>query len=291
MWIFTSAADWFDEQKKRSNVMLDRMVEDSDYSQGAMLMAASGHAFMEFGGGFVDLLRLGDGVKKGGLSGWGQDGLRVVAIFPVGRAAHLLKTVKNTRAAKVLADIAPKEPICAWVGSAKALRQVGHVFKGKVFASVDDLAKAVGTSIDSIGPIRNLLVISEKLRQIGARVGPIRKVSNMRQVEQMVPRGGSVVLLALSGVHWKKRKLISHMVYVYRDLAGRIRIMDRSVDGVVRNSYISLSELVSNYPVTSFAPFEAAVLENVYVRSVLHELPRLVIPVPAVVAAYEEKKK
>lgn len=291
MWFFTDVADWFDTRKKQSNAVLDRMVEDSDYSQGAMLMAATGHAFMEFGGGFVDLLRLGDGVKKGGLSGWGQDALRVVAVFPVGRAAHLLKTIKNTRAAKFLVDIAPDGPICAWVASAKALRQVGHAIEGKVLASVDDLASALGVSVQSIKPIRNLSTVVQKMRQIGAIAGPVRRVSNMRQVEQMLPKDGSVVLVTLSGVHKTDRTLISHLVYVYRDLTGRICIMDRSVGDVIRRSYFSLSELVKSYPVTSFVPYEAAVLKNVFVRSSMHELPRLVIPVPAVIASYQDQEK
>jgi hypothetical protein len=107
-WIFTDIADWFDQQKRQANRALDSAVETSGYNQGVMLVAAGTHAAMEFGGAFVDILRLGDGVRAGGLGGWGKDALRMVAIFPVGKAAQMMKTMKGTKAAQVVVDSCPE---------------------------------------------------------------------------------------------------------------------------------------------------------------------------------------
>jgi hypothetical protein len=87
MWILTDVADWWDKKNQQSEAVLDQFVADSGYSQGAMIVAAGAHAFTTFGAGFVDVLRLGDGIKKGTLAGAGTDALRFAAIFPFGKAA------------------------------------------------------------------------------------------------------------------------------------------------------------------------------------------------------------
>ena len=71
MLYFTDIANWFDKNRVETDRILDKWVEDSNYNQGIMLVAATTHALTTFGAGFVDLLRLGDGVREGGLSGWG----------------------------------------------------------------------------------------------------------------------------------------------------------------------------------------------------------------------------
>jgi hypothetical protein len=288
MWIFTDLADWFDKQKSQANRMLDSAVENSDYNQGVMIVAAGTHAAMEFGGAFVDLLRFGDGMKAGGLKGWGQDALRFVAIFPFGKAAQMMKTAKATQAAKVVVDIMPRAGICAWVASAKALQQVGHSFNGKVLVTIDDLAQAAGVPRQAIGGFPDLFHITAMLRQVGAKVGASRRVASMREVEQMVPYDGSGVVVVVEGVNVKTGELIAHLVYAYREMGGvgRVRIMDRTINQAAHRPYRNLVELAEVYPVHSFVPVEAAVLHNVFVR-ILYDLPRLLIPVPAVIGAYE----
>ena len=58
-----------------------------DYNHGVSIVAATTHSFMKFGASMADILRLGDGVKKGGLSGLGADGMRFIAILSV-RQSH-----------------------------------------------------------------------------------------------------------------------------------------------------------------------------------------------------------
>ncbi len=296
MWIFTDAANWFDKQKKRSNVVFDQMVEDSDYSQGAMLMAATGHAVMEFGGSFVDLLRLGDGFKEGSWKGVGTDFLRVVAVFPVGKAAKFIHGFRGIRNAQFVTNISG--PVCSWVNSAKALAHVRFKDGGKLFASVDDLAKVLGLSLQRLEPAY-LSAMLNNLSRIGARVGALKIVSSLREVESMIPRDGSVLLVSVRIVEKARKagKARSHAIYFYRDVFGRIRIMDRTVGekiapAVTRGAYRSLDELVKRYAnvgVAKFIPYEAAVLHNVYVPHIAHETTKLVIPIPAVIAEYKDR--
>jgi hypothetical protein len=288
MWVFTDIADWFDQQKRQANHALDSAVESSGYNQGVILVAAGTHAVMEFGGAFVDILRLGDGVKAGGFYGWGKDALRVVAIFPVGKAAQMMKTMKGTWAAQVVADIMPKAGICTWVASAKALRQIGHSFNGKILATVDDLVKATGAHPHTVGRA-DLPQVIAWLRQIGARVGPPRIVTSMKEVEGMVPYDGSVVLFGVKGAEITTGKLVAHLVYAYRNAGGvgRVQIMDRTITKATHTPYRNLAELAERYSVHSYTPSSAVVLYNVFARSVLHDLPKLVIPVQAVIASYK----
>jgi hypothetical protein len=111
--------------------------------------------------------------------------LRVVAIFPVGKTAQVIKTAKGIKAAKVVADIMPRAGICAWVASAKGLQHIGHSFNGKILATVDDLVKAVGVHPHNVGGLY-MPQVTSMLRQIGAKVGATRNVKSMKEVERMV---------------------------------------------------------------------------------------------------------
>ncbi len=85
MWLFTSVADWIDGQGKQSDSALDQWVQESHYSTGVMAVAATTKSFMRFGESMSDILRLGDGVRSGSLSGVGSDAMRFVAISPLGK--------------------------------------------------------------------------------------------------------------------------------------------------------------------------------------------------------------
>ncbi len=283
MWIFTDIADWWDKKNQQSEAVLDQFVADSGYSQGTMIVAASAHAFTTFGAGFVDVLRLGDGVKKGNLAGIGTDALRFVAIFPVGKAAGMLKTANGFQAAKLVADV--KGPICSWVATTKALAQIGQKSGGKLFATVEDLARAAGVPLNSIGAIRltDMLLV---LKKIGATTGPVKRITSFKAIKAMIPFDGSVVLVSLK-VILKNGTEAGHAIYVYRDILGRIRIMDRTVGKVTQKAYVSLEEVVKEYErsgVRNLIPEAALILHNVYGRAIGFELPRLVMPILGVIA-------
>lgn len=285
MWYFTDVANWFDRNKNETDKILDKWVEDSNYNQGVMIVAATTHAFTTFGAGFVDLLRIGDGVKEGGLRGWGKDSLRFIAVFPYGKAANKIKTLRGTSAARLIADIGG--PNCFWVASAKALRQTGHRLNGKLFASVEDLARAIGTNIDNLWVIPNLTTGMSHLRRVGATVGPVKKVPSLRDIIPMVPNDGSVLMIAVRLMK-EKRVIGKHAIYAYKDLFRRVRFFDRTVgakfSGATRGIFKSTNEIAPYYGATSIVPYEAAILQNVYIKSVGFEIPKLAIPILGVIA-------
>jgi len=286
MWIFTDIADWFEEQRKQSDAILDQWVEESDYSQGVMIAAATTKAFTTFGAGFVDLLRIGDGVKEGTAKGIGTDALRVVAVLPVGKVAQMLKSVKGVARAKLIVDTGG--PNCFWVASAKALSQIGQKTKGKIFASVDDIAKAIGMPMNNLWVIPNLLTGMTYLTKLGAKVGPIKQVGNLAGIAKMAPKDGSVVMIAVK-VMSKNVELGRHAIYAFRDVMGRMRFFDRTVGAklagnATRGVYNSIDEIAPVYGATHLIPYEASVIVNVFVKSPAHELPRLVIPVLGVMS-------
>lgn len=154
MWYLTDVAEWFEQRCNESNGILDSWVESSKYSTGSMVGASVTKALMTFGAGFVDLLRIGDGVKEGTLKGAGVDALRFVAIFPVGKAISLLKTARGVVPAKFVRD--PGGPNCFWVASAQALRQVGQTHKGRLLVGVEDLAHALKMPMNALWRIPSL---------------------------------------------------------------------------------------------------------------------------------------
>jgi hypothetical protein len=251
-----------------------------------MVTAATTKAFMTVGAGFVDLLRLGDGVKEGSLNGVGEDALRVVAIFPVGKAASMLKSAKGLSVARFIADTGG--PICFWVASAKALHHVGQKYSGRLLVSVEDVAKALKMPMDMPWKIPNLATGMSYLQRIGAKVGPVKKVAATSDIVKMLPRDGSVVMIA---VHVMRNGKVAagHAIYAFRNNLGQVRFMDRTVGralptGATQGIYKSIEELAPVYGANALVPFEASVLHNVFVRSVAHEAPILVIPVLGVMA-------
>ncbi len=288
MWYFTEVADWFEKNRAESDEILDKWVEDSNYSTGSMITASTTKALTTFGAGFVDLLRLGDGVKEGSLKGAGTDALRFVAVFPVGKAASMLKSAKGLSVSKFIVDTGG--PNCFWVASAKALRQVGQKYNGRLLVGVDDLAKALKMPMNALWVIPNLATGMSYLRRLGARTGAIIKVSSIKDIANVLPKNGSVVILAVHVVN-NGKVVGGHAIYAYRNLMGQMRFMDRTVGRTLatgtQSVYKSLDELAPIYGASAIVPYEASVLHNVFAKSVLHEAPRLVIPVLGVMA--EEK--
>ena len=286
MWYFTEIANWFESQKRQSDSVLDQWVEGANYDQGVMIVAASTKAVTTFGAGFVDVLRLGDGIKEGSLRGAGIDALRFAAIFPVGKVASMLKSAKGLALAKVIVDTGG--PNCFWVASAKAFGQISHSQNGKLFASVDDLAKALGMSMSNLWRIPNLSVGLSYLHRLGAKVGLAKNVSSAKDIEKMVPFDGSVVMIA---VHVLRNGKIAggHAIYAFRTAFGQVRYMDRTVGGVAQGTFKHISDIAPLYGASALAPYQAAVLYNVFVKSVAHDMPRLVMPILGVIAMDDNK--
>jgi len=77
--LFTASdiADSWQKSAIESGAGLDRMVSDNP---GLWAMAATVQTMMDMGGGFVDMLRFGQGAAEGGICGYGQDVLRGIGL-------------------------------------------------------------------------------------------------------------------------------------------------------------------------------------------------------------------
>ncbi len=176
------------------------------------------------------MLRLGDGVKEGSLKGVGEDALRFVAVFPVGKAASMLKSAKGLSVARFIADTGG--PNCFWIASAKALRHVDQKHKGRLLVSVDDLAKALQMPASSPWRIPNLSTGMSYLKSLGAKTSPIKKVSSVSDIVKFLLRDGSVVMIAVR-VMKNGNVVAGHAIYAFRNALGQVRFMDRTVGRAV----------------------------------------------------------
>ena len=296
MWKLTEAADWLDEQSKTSTHILDRMVEESQYSTDVMIMAATTQAFMQFGTSMADVLRLGDGASQFTISGLGTDLARFVAIFPTGKAAKMLQTSIGTFKARTIVDKLPHEGICAWVASTRALRQVGYQTGGKMFVEVEQLMQKVGfRGLQSFANYHgiSLEAMASNLRNIGAKVGPYVEVSGFKDLmnRQILKADGSIILISL-GALLKDGRRSGHLVYAYFDTFRQLRFMDRTIKASGRKFYSSIEEITAAYPtVKTFTPRAVVHLPNVYVKVDMHGIPTLVMPIKGVIAEYLDGPK
>jgi len=260
MWIFTDIADWWDQERSKSEAILEQFVRDNP-NQFGIIVATAAHTSMALGSGLVDILRIGDGVSQGSVKGVAQDGLRVLGIVgPMGKGIQLLKSQTNTSMAKLIVDSGG--PICSWVASTKALAQTGYKSGKKIFASVDDLAKSVGINIQQIGGI-SLSAMASNLAKIGAKVGQVKSVNSLKDIIKIIPRNGNVVLVSLRGMK-NNREIGGHAVYFFRDISGKVKIMDRT------GTYNSLDELLQVYhQIDQFIPRTYIMIQNVYAKLVM----------------------
>ena len=178
-------------------------------------------------------------------------------------------------------------PNCFWIASAKALRHVGQKHKRRLFVSVDDLAKALKMPANSPWKIPNLATGMSYLRRLGAKIGPIKKVSSVVEIVRILPRDGSVVMIAVHVM--KNGKVVAgHAIYAFRNAFGQVRFMDRTVGRAVNSGtqgiYKNIDELAPVYGASALVPYEASIIRNVFTKTVAHDAPKLVIPVLEVMA-------
>jgi hypothetical protein len=126
------------------------------------------------------------------------------------------------------------------------------------------------------------------LQRLGVTAGPVRAVASAADIVKMVPHDGSVVMVAVNLVK-NGRVIAGHAVYAFRNTFGQVRYMDRTITSVSQGVYQSLDEIAVLYrQCDKFVPVQAAILKNIYVKSVLHEAPRLFIPILGVVASQDQ---
>jgi LysM repeat protein len=203
-------ADWWSEQHRTSRGALDAFVDEHPNWFGVVVAGTTSTA-MDLGAGYVDVLRLGEGIAEGGLKGAVQDGLRLLQLTPaIGRLSRF-------RLARVMVD--PGGGICTWVSAAKALRQVGV----KAFATVDDLARAAGFQSSARLESAYVHELTPLLQKLGGHVTPV--AANLEAIHAAA-RAESVVLFSVRWSH--EGRELGHTLYAFRDATGRLRYADRT---------------------------------------------------------------
>ena len=244
MWFLTELADGFARVVHDEDVYLDKIGTDaaSDFlkeESNGNLVKLYGAGVFQAGfkmsttvlNGFVDVLRLGDGVKKGGW-GYGEDAFRALMI--VG------PTLRGARwAAGLVAgvDLDASLGNCAWVAGARAIRLTSM----RLFASVTDLARSVNMPFSETSGL-----YPDELQKVLKQVGVASKLTTKELTDiKDVPKEAFKVRdgVLVFAVKWKMgEREVGHALIARWGFSG-VKIIDRS-GKVVR----SLAELNGNYP-------------------------------------------
>jgi phosphohistidine swiveling domain-containing protein len=230
-------ADAWDTKQRKREKDLEEWVQDNP-QWWAIGLATLGSTGMTVAGGFVDVLRIGEGAAEGGVWGVGKDALRVLsvatpAVKAAGAAASQFINLARLRVAVKVTGVSGP---CTF----QAVNNALQLTRGKsIFVTVEDLAKAVGrpmqslklnakkqyvlaTSIDAMVPV---------LRSAGATVTPVSGINSIAQVVGLAQRN-RVVVFAFETVtrqvqHGKVvMKPIKHTIIAVRTMAGHVRFAD-----------------------------------------------------------------
>ena len=231
MWVFTEWANAFDKVKTDNEKSMDGWLTDwasvtlddkRPWYRNAITYTGIGLTYSinklstEVLSSFVDVLRIGDGVKEGGW-GYGKDALRLLVI--VGPA------LRGVRFGAALFAVEVGGDRCAWVAGTQALRLTGV----KHFARVADLAKAVGVTVDETGPanLPKMLTVL-KAPGIAADAQMVGNISSFEDIAKVAQNNPNSVIMF--GVRWQKAsgETIGHALLATRGPGGAIRIIDRS---------------------------------------------------------------
>ena len=297
VWLFTEVADGFDRLVHDDEVFIGdwgtRAAGDYLRNGGVgdwleLAGASAAYAGFKFSStvakGFIDVLRIGDAVKKGGW-GYGQDALRALVV--VGPALRGVRT-----AAGLVAEVDFNANLgnCAWVAAARSLR-----FSGRLFSSVGDLARWAGLAAEDTGGVRGVADLAPMLRLLGAgarTVVPEGKaaMTTMDEVFQAARANRDGALMF--NVKWLRNgKLVGHAL-IARWTPLRVRIIDRT--NKIASSLRELEKLVPGYGAISTAvPYgEALFVENSITVKALANVPsRLnMLAVEVKPALYRESK-
>jgi hypothetical protein len=273
MWVMTRVADWWDENRARTEGELDRFVDEHP-NQFGFIVATAVHTAMTVGAGTVDVLRLGDGIAKDGLRGAGTDGLRLLSVLPVGRAVRILKLSNAIKATRVIQDVPGGR--CAWVAATRAMAATAQKVDGKIFIRVEDLVGATGIPwpVTSDG-VSSLSAFAHILRNIGAKVGPERVVNSLQGLTSMLRYDGSVAVIGIQFLRFGKRE--GHAIVAFFDELKRLKFLDRN--GKVYNS---LEEVMARYQGVDTGTItltSAVTFENVFAKLITDGTTTLAIEI------------
>jgi hypothetical protein len=173
-------------------------------------------------GGFADLARLGEGVKKGSFGGVAQDGLRLLTF-----AGPAMQVVRRGGAMLIAGNQVSNS--CIMTSNAFALR----LSATRIGITIDELARAGGMVPPTTTPgyVGEMAAdIAKALKAVGARVRPHKfgPVVQIEDVERLARNSRGPVLFEAD---WFEPEEIraggAHAMTAFRDLFGRIMVADQ----------------------------------------------------------------
>jgi hypothetical protein len=229
-------ADWFDEKRKKRERDLEEWVVDNPQWWNVAL-ATIGATSMEFLGGYVDVLRLGEGAAEGGWRGYGKDALRAISIIPIGRIVLLRGPALRARLLPQSLQVAARVKGVTGPCTFQAVNNAMQIVRGKsLFVTVRKIAEALGKPIGAFaknaqGKLIAAAWVDDLVNVIRANGGRVKLVQGLKKIEEVVElarREGSPVIFAFETVVKEagKERVIKHSVIAIRDLTGRVKFAD-----------------------------------------------------------------
>ena len=231
-------AAWWEEQKRESESALEDWVGENP-QWWAIGIAGTVQTTMDIGQGYVDVLRLGEGVEGGTAGGYVQDGLRVLAIAgPVakaaGQASRAITPLLRAGNLRLAAQVSGVTGPCTFqaVNNAMAITR-----RRNLFLTVDDMAKALGRPLSSLaktesGAFKLGAWIDDLLPAIRAAGGRVKEIKGLSRIEQVITVAGretGPVIFAISTTVKNaagQTKDILHTVIAFRTPGGGVRYAD-----------------------------------------------------------------
>jgi hypothetical protein len=240
-------AEWWDAQKRTSEGFLNEWVQDNPQWWA---MAAAVQTSMDLGSGFVDVLRLGEGVAEGGWRGYGKDALRVLTILgPLGRAGGMVSRFAHVRMLRFAAKPVGMTGPCTFQAANNALT----IVKGRpqnLFLTAQDAAKALGKPLAGLPQVLGKYKLAAWvddlvpfLRSQGARIKAMTQPKTIAEVANLAKTENGVVIFAVKASRGAGEKPFLHSIIAVRDELGRVRFADYG--GKLHNS---VEELIRAKP-------------------------------------------
>ena len=227
-------ADWWDKQKLETEKILGEWVQDNP-QWWAVAVATGVQTSMDLGGGYVDVLRFGEGIAEGGLAGVGKDALRLLAILgPLGKGGGMLSRLIHTQAIRLAVQVKGVTGPCTF----QAVNNVVAITRGKTyFITLDEMAAAAGRAVGSLGrnekgvPILAMSVEKglQFLTAQGAKITRLNQAQTIRDIVRAAETQDGVVVFAIRcWVKTAKGEMleVKHTVLAVRDVFGRVRFSD-----------------------------------------------------------------
>ena len=230
-------ADWWDSQMRVTEELLGEWVVENP-QWWAIGGATAAQTSMVLGQGFVDVLRLGQGVAQGGVAGYGKDALRLLVVAgPLAKAGGMLsRTVTplmrsgNLRLAVQVNGVTGP---CTFQAVNNALSVTR---RQNLFLTVADMAKSVGKKLSAVsksGSAYKIAAFVDELipaiRAIGARVREVRGLKEIDDVIRLASRETGPVIFAFSTTVKNAAGVtteILHSVIAFRTPGGAVRFAD-----------------------------------------------------------------